>query len=361
MYRFKHLVLLALAVGMGAFAVHRLTFAQDTPRGVTMPDGEKPFKQLSDYGFFRDGPGQVPADGVTPYTVNTPLFSDYTTKYRFVWMPEHTSASYTDDGVFHFPVGAVLIKTFAYLHDLRDPGAGQTLIETRLLIHNASGWQGWTYVWNDEQTDAVLKVAGGRKEMSWIHSDGAERHINYIIPNVNQCKGCHIKGAAILPIGPKASNLNGPYPYPEGKTNQLAHWTATGILTGAPSPEEAPNMPVWDDTTVPLGMRARAYLDVNCSHCHSPGGPGNTSGLDLRFTQENPYDWGVMRAPVAAGRGAGDRAYDIVPGHPDASIIPYRMESVDPGVMMPELPRLTVHEEGVALIRSWIASLPAPS
>jgi uncharacterized repeat protein (TIGR03806 family) len=198
--------------------------------------------------------------------------------------------------------------------------------------------------------------------MSWIHTDGAPRSINYIIPNVNQCKGCHIRGDVMVPIGPKASNLNGDYPYADGSANQLTRWSESGILSGAPEPSDAPRLPVWDDPEGgAVDARARAYLDVNCSHCHSPGGPGNTSGLDLRFNQPNPYDWGVLRAPVAAGRGAGDRSYDIVPGHPDDSILLYRMESVDPGVMMPELPRLTVHDEGVALIREWIGAMTPTS
>lgn len=326
--------------------------------GPRIPADGKPFKLLSEYGFFADGPRQVPADRVVPYDVVTPLFSDYTAKRRFVWTPEGSAAEYTEDGPFVFPAGSVLIKTFSSLHDLRDPAKGETLLETRLLLNGPEGWVGWAYVWNAEQTDAVLKLAGGRRPVTWTHTDGNERTIDYIIPNVNQCKGCHIRGEAMAPIGPKASNLNREFAYPDGSANQLVHWSSAGILSGAPDPEGAPRMPVWDDeSTGTLDARARAYLDVNCAHCHSPGGPGNTSGLDLRYEQPNPYDWGVLRAPVAAGRGAGDRDYDIVPGHPDASILVHRMESVEPGVMMPELPRLTVHDEGVALIRAWIASM----
>lgn len=344
---------LALA-GMLA-AAHSFSWAEG---GVRIPADGKPFKLLSEYGFFADGARQVPAPRVVPYDVVTPLFSDYTVKRRFVWTPEGTAAAYAPDGPFDFPPGSVLIKTFSSLHDLRDPAKGETLIETRLLLNGPEGWIGWSYVWNAEQTEAALKLAGGRTPLTWIHTDGSERTINYIIPNINQCKGCHIRGETMAPIGPKASNLNRSFAYPGGEANQLVHWAEIGLLTGAPDPGAAPRMPVWDDpSTGTLDARARAYLDVNCAHCHSPGGPGNTSGLDLRYEQPNPYDWGVLRAPVAAGRGAGDRDYDIVPGHPEASILVHRMESVEPGVMMPELPRLTVHDEGVALIREWIAAM----
>jgi hypothetical protein len=46
-----------------------------------------------------------------------------------------------------------------------------------------------------------------------------------------------------------------------------------------------------------------------------------------------------------------------VPGAPDESILIYRVESTDPGSMMPELGRSLVHAEGVALLKDWIAGL----
>jgi len=332
--------------------------APDSP--VVFPADGKPFRTLSAYNLFRDPKGQAPSAGVVPYDLNTPLFSDYTTKYRFVYMPEGKAAAYHPEEMFDYPVGTILVKTFAYLHDIRDPSKGRDLIETRLLLHEEDGWSAWAYVWNDDETEATLKISGARQELSWIHYDGEERTINYIIPNVNQCKGCHVKDDEFLPIGPKAWNLNKDYEYPHGTENQLAHWGEIGYLEDAPSPSEAPAVPAWDDPEAgTVAERARAYLDVNCAHCHNPAGPASTSGLDLRWTQENPYDWGVNRAPVAAGRGSGGLLYDIVPGKPDESILVYRLKSTDPGVMMPELPRLTVHDEAVALIEEWIRDMDA--
>jgi hypothetical protein len=79
--------------------------------------------------------------------------------------------------------------------------------------------------------------------------------------------------------------------------------------------------------------------------------------LDLLATQNDPYKRGIGKIPVAAGRGSGGRLYDIVPGQPDESILMYRLESMEPGVMMPELGRRLTDEEGVALVREWVASL----
>src|SRR5207244_1098077 len=111
------------------------------------------------YGLFLgSGQTQEPAPGVIPYDINTPLFSDYATKYRFVRLPPGTQATYHDSEVFEFPVGTILVKTFAYLHDLTEPAQGGRLVETRLLIHRPDGWIGLPYVWNDDQTEAMLKV-----------------------------------------------------------------------------------------------------------------------------------------------------------------------------------------------------------
>ena len=165
----------------------------------------------------------------------------------------------------------------------------------------------------------------------------------------------------MLPIGPRVAQLNRDYAYEGGVENQLAHWTSAGALTGSPEPAVAPRHPVWNDpATGSLDERARAWLEINCAHCHNPDGPARTSNLDLRYAQTDPTLLGVYKSPVAAGRGSGDRLHDIVPGQPDRSILVFRLESVDPGVMMPELGRSLIDAEGLALVRRWIEAMPDP-
>ena len=113
------------------------------------------------------------------------------------------------------------------------------------------------------------------------------------------------------------------------------------------------------DIHASLEARARAYLDINCGHCHSEKGAARTSGMWLDAGTHDPLRLGRCKLPIAAGHGTGDRPWDIAPGRPDESILSFRMESNDPGVMMPELGRSVVHAEGVALIRAWIESMPA--
>ena len=232
-------------------------------------------------------------------------------------------------------------------------------IETRLLIRKAAGWTALTYVWNDAQNEAVLKKAGLRVPVSFIDATGAARAIDYQVPNLNQCKACHALNGAMVPIGPKARNLDGDFAYAEGAENQLAHWSRLGLMTGAPAPGAVPALPRWDDPAGPVEGRARAYLDVNCGHCHNPGGLASNSGLYLTFEEARPSALGIGKRPVAAGRGSGGLAVSIEPGHPERSILIYRMASTEPGVMMPQIGRTVAHQEGLEVVRAYVAGLAA--
>jgi uncharacterized repeat protein (TIGR03806 family) len=323
------------------------------------PAASGPFERLSQYGLFAGAPAeQVPAEGVIPYDLNSALFSDYAEKSRFVKLPPGTHAAYHESETFEFPIGTVIAKTFAYPRDARDPSKGRRLIETRVLRRDVDGWIALPYVWNAAQTEATLDVAGDAVDVRWIHGDGRERTNSYIIPNVNQCKGCHQSGGSLMPIGPKARHLNRDFAYRDGRENQLARWVRLGALDGAPPPDRAPRLAAWDDPrSGSLEARARAWLEINCAHCHNSQGPARNAGLDLSASQTNPALFGVNKPPVAAGIGSGGRMYDIVPGRPDESILAYRIASTHPGVMMPELGKRLVHEEGVALVREWITAM----
>lgn len=323
----------------------------------------EPLENLSDYGFFEGKLNDLtPAEGVLPYDLNSPLFSDYSHKARFVWMPDGVSVDYNTEHVMDWPVGAVLIKNFFYYHNETDLSQGRRLIETRLLVNRGEEWDAYGYTWNDEQTDATYDIVGDIKEVSWVNADGEDMKVDYIIPNKNQCKGCHAYDNKLKPIGPKARNINKEYAYADGTKNQLAKWMETGYLKGYDPEADHPSVAVWDDIQGhDLHARSMAYLDINCGHCHNPKGAGNTSGLTLLADSELGLKVGVFKATVSAGAGTGGHQYSIVPGNPDESIMVYRMSSNDPGAMMPELGRRMVHEEGVDLIASWIQEMDQTS
>ena len=306
-------------------------------------------ENLSDYGFFKGTlKEQIPSDGVVLYTLNSPLFSDYASKLRFVKLPAGQSVAYNPDSVLQFPVGTAIVKTFYYPIDERNPKKGRRLMETRVLLHEAKGWVALPYIWNKEQTDAVLEVAGGSDQVSWIDGAGKKQSFEYQVPNMNQCKGCHERSGEMTPIGPSVRQLN------DGQ--QLQHWETAGLLKGLPK-DHIPALVNYSDASASLDDRVKAYLDINCAHCHNPTGPARSSGLYLTWDSKDRTAYGFLKPPVAAGRGSGNLSYDIVPGKPEQSILHYRMASRDPGVMMPELGRQLTHHEGVELVRNWISSL----
>jgi uncharacterized repeat protein (TIGR03806 family) len=351
MGRAMRLRLLAAGLLMSCLATPALAVSEAAILAKTPP------KTLSAFGFFEDMATLKPAAGMVPFQLNTPLFSDGAVKRRLVYVPKGQAAAYAEDEAFEFPVGSALVKTFAFPADFREPDKDLRLIETRVLLRQADGWQAWAYVWDAAQADATLKIAGAKVDVATVAADGSPLSFQYAVPNKNQCKGCHALSGEIVPIGPKARNLNGDFPYAAGSANQLEHWAVAGILSGAPAVAAAPAVPDFREASAPLEARARAWLDVNCAHCHRAEGPASNSGLFLTWGETDPVRYGVMKRPVAAGRGSGDREFDIVPGDPDASILMLRVESTEPGIMMPELGRHLPDAEAVALLRDWIAAM----
>lgn len=328
-------LLAASLLALGGAVAHAHLAPQVSDAAVT---GAGFPRTLSEFGFFTEAARQVPASGVTPYALNTPLWSDGAEKLRFIYLPEGTRLTADGEGLLQFPVGAAIIKTFAF-----GEGEARRLIETRVLLHRAEGWVALPYRWNAEQTEATLALAGGRIDLV----TPAGEAISYAIPNKNQCKSCHSKDGEVIPIGPKARNLSAEW---------LGGMVAAGLLDRVP--EGAGKLPDWrTHATGPAAPLARAYLDVNCAHCHQPGGGASNSGLDLRWEQSDAHAIGIMKRPVAAGRGAGGHDFSVLPGQPDRSILLYRMDSAEPGIAMPELGKSSVDRDGVAAVRRWISEM----
>ncbi|MEZ5997360.1 MAG: SO2930 family diheme c-type cytochrome [Hyphomonas sp.] len=311
-----------------------------------------PAEHLSDYGFFEDAAADVPAARVKAYDLINPLFSDDAAKHRYIFVPPGKTMQAEGAGLPDFPVGTALIKTFAFAPDMRDPDAGAYKVETRVLIRKADGWVAAPYVWNAEGTEATYAPTGARQMISTISPGGEPLEIHYEVPNKNQCKTCHQSGDAVLPIGPKLRNLD--HVGPSGVA-QLPDWAAAGLLDRVPM--DMMPTPSAADMTLPLDSRARGYLDINCGHCHKPDGSASNSGLWLQLEETSPVKLGLKKHPTAAGRGSGGRLVVIDPGHPEKSILAYRMASTEPGVAMPELGRTLPDPVGIDLINQWIAGM----
>ena len=307
-------------------------------------EGEATPQKLSEFGFGMTTGSYRPTAAVG-YTLRTPLFSDYAAKDRFAYIPNGREARVTADGTIEFPVGTVLFKSFGW----PDHNGGNP-VETRLLIHRASGWVALPYIWAADGKDATLALGGRRVPVSFKSPDGETHSIRYAVPNKNQCKECHSKNGVIEPIGPRMHNF---------RVEQTGMQKAPPIRFRT-IPVPSVTMPIWDDpASGTVAQRARAYLDVNCAHCHNPAGSASNSGLFLRWTDDpTGVNYGIGKRPTAAGRGSGGMDFAIAPGDPAHSFMIYRLESTDPGIAMPEVGRSTVHREGAALLRQWIAEMP---
>ena len=345
-------------------------------------------RRLSEWGLFDlRGAELVPAAATEVFVPANQLFSDYALKLRTMWLPDGGRMELRD-GEYRFPLGAVLSKTFYYpvaaaaepehsppthstageaLVSWAPPQGGSDsheridledyrLLETRLLVKRDAGWEALAYVWDDEEREAFLHLAGADIPLS-LHGTA----FTYFVPDRNQCAACHVTehpDGAIRPLAATVRQLQHRRARASGDSGvailEAERLVARGWLDAAPS---GPVTVDYRDPTVPLAARAAEYLNINCGHCHNAQGAADTSALILD-DYTSPDAMGVCKPPVAAGGGSGGRQYNIVPGEPDRSILIYRMESSRLDEMMPELGRSLPHREGIRLIRDWIAAMP---
>lgn len=321
---------------------------------LTLPEEGEFFDLVSDYGIFdKAGNTLIPNEKLVKYEVINSLFTDYAIKDRFVYVPDGSSAKLKSDGFFDWPVGAMMVKNFSY--DKAQIGEHR-IIETRLLIKDAKEWKAISYVWDDAQKDARISKVGATRSLALSHK-GESTDFEYVVPNKNQCKSCHNHNEKIDPLGFKYANINKEVSLNQGSVSQIAFLESKGIIKLNDSKDSIETMVAYENAELEIEDRALAYLDINCGHCHRPEGPGNTSGLFLQYNETRSNHLGFCKAPVAAGKGSGGRQFDILPGKADSSILLFRMASLDPGVMMPEVGRGLKHTEGLAIVEEWINAL----
>ncbi len=323
-------------------------------------------KKLSDFHLFSNMPAHQgtlsPAVPSLAYDLVSPLFSDYALKFRTIRIPADEAAVYDGKAVFDLPVGTIITKTFSFPEDFRKPGEKIKLIETRLMIRQSDGWVALPYIWNEAQTEAVLAPAGKTIPVAFTDNAGKPVRFAYTVPAKNQCGSCHQvyeNGEQIIkPIGIKARHLNRDMAYPDGAKNQLTYWVSLKMLDEA---GDAKNKSAdYHDASLPVERRARAYLDINCAHCHASGGSaGIDSKLELDVYTTDKDKLGFCKIPGSAGKGGGGLKFDIVPGSPEKSILYFRTATDESGAMMPQIGRALVHKEGAQILYNWIKEMPA--
>jgi uncharacterized repeat protein (TIGR03806 family) len=314
-----------------------------------------PYDTLSEYNFFEgDLKDLDPVFGVLPYDINSALFSDYAHKKRFIWIPNGSMATYENDySPLNFPVGTFLIKNFYYDNVL--PNNNTKIIETRLMYVTETGWEFAKYVWNDTQTEATFTNEGSNVNIDWV--EGSEtKSVYYRIPSRAECFTCHNKFGDPQPIGPKPQNLNKNYPYDTGIMNQLEKWVDAGYLENT-YPDNIETTVAWDDTNESLDLRVRSYIDINCAHCHSEQSYCEYRPMRFAFNTNNELtNMGVCVEPDT--NVGNEFPFIMNPGDAEASVVMFRINSIEEQYRMPLLGRTLQHVEGVELVREWINSLP---
>lgn len=292
--------------------------------------------KLSELQLFKGDLANLETYSTThEYSLSTPLYTDYSHKFRTISLPEGGQMTYNDEGLLQFPDGTVISKTFYYLNDERNPAVGKKIIETRVLIKNEGAWSMGNYLWDENQEEATLSNSAPTVTVNWVDQLGVERTTNYQVPFTINCTQCHNIDNVSVPIGPKARNLNFVY---NGK-NQLQYFIDKGLLAGAPELSQIESLPDWSDTSFSLEGRARAYIDVNCAHCHQPGGyhDSNVTGRpDMRY--ETPLAESLM---IEFKEDIKSRV-NTLPAY---------------GPSMPLIGITELHSEGVDLILEYMDSL----
>jgi uncharacterized repeat protein (TIGR03806 family) len=269
-------------------AVVAAAYGPGTYGAGTVNDAVILLPKISDYNIFTGDPAALtPGNGFHLYELATGLFTDYAEKQRLIKVPAGQMLTAVNDGLPQYPDGTILVKTFYYFTDKRNVSARKRLIETRILIKNNNQWIAGTYVWNKEQTDAVLVTGGQKTTVNWIDEKANSQTISYQIPSAKDCGTCHSANNTIMPIGMKIRNLNIDVVRNNTSINQLQYLQNAGLMN-AVNRDRFSKLPAWQNDRYPIAERVRAYLDVNCAHCHSDA--GSCARSPLRFAWEIPLE-----------------------------------------------------------------------
>jgi len=356
-------------------------FHQLVPNDAAGAAAEFP-RRLSETGLFDSVADLTPAPGVIPYSIHSPIWSDGAAKEFLLALPG--AAKIEIDGITYpqpapgapagwkFPNGTVLAETL-FLDVLVD---GEDLatstrrrLETRILVHERlSGieivgdqyWKGYTYVWNDEQTDAVLlEEPGGLDRTLTVpdpESPAGIRDLLWHFPGRTECTVCHNMAAKYV-LGVNTLQMNRDHDYGGQVANQLERLEHLEMFTAplADRPQDLARLANYQDEEQELDVRARAYLHANCAYCHRKWGGGNAAFQFLATLPLN--ETGLVNTSPAHGTFGIREARVLAPGAPERSVFLYRIAKLGSG-HMPKLGPTTVDFAGVQLLSAWIDSLP---
>lgn len=358
-------------------------------------------RKLSDSGLFKSVEGHVMVDSIIPYSVNAVLWSDGAAKQRWLGLPPDTKIDYTKKRGWGFPDQTMIVKSF-HIDTVEGDPKSRRWIETRFLTKQGAEWYGYSYEWNDAQTEGTLVDGKGSDREFAINTKGGEKKLNWHYPSRSECMACHSRAVHYV-LGFNEVQMNHVHQYPNGaRENQLAvferfdlfkskfNWAnetrermKDDLKAKGKTDDEIKNdlaqqtatkgqrAPVQStlfsasldkmkklvdpyDKTQDLTARVRSYLHSNCAQCHVEAGGGNAA-MELEFT--TPLDkMKIIDIPPQHDSYGIKDARIIAPGDPDRSIMLHRISHRDKG-HMPPLATRVVDQQMVATMREWIRGM----
>ncbi|MDB5390111.1 MAG: hypothetical protein JWM11_5757 [Planctomycetaceae bacterium] len=370
------------------------------PSPMSAPTAPFP-RKLSESGLFQSVKGHVVQPALVPYSVNSPLWSDGAEKLRFVALPGADSKiDFSLNKAWGFPDETVLVKSFALEMEAGNPNS-KRFIETRFMLKQQGEWVGYSYQWNDDQTDATLVSKEGLDQKYAIQTKDGVREQTWHYPSRTECMVCHSRAAAFV-LGLSTPQLNKNHDYAGVTDHQLRVFEHLGLFKDMSWSEGARAQLQEDgkqqglksevidkqlsaatpaagqrgttnsamlavepgrfqrlanpyDAHEPLPDRARSYLHSNCAVCHVDAGGGNSQmQLDILTSLEKMKIVDVV--PLHDKFGVPD-AKLVAPGAPDRSILLRRVAMRGRG-QMPQLSTNLVDQEAVKMFREWIEKMP---
>jgi len=327
---------------------------------------------LSRTGLFASTRDHAPAPGVVPYAVNAPLWSDHATADRLLAIAGDGRVEVGEGGRWRVPDGSVLARTVSMEMEQGRPESRKRL-ETQVLHLEDGTWRPYTFAWNEDETDASLVDADGATRTLSVRdasAPGGRRSQTYRIASRAECVLCHnpwvekkttvFGRQSASPLGFTVGQLNREVADAGGTGNQLRAFERMGLLARplAAPPDRLPRTADPYDASADLDRRARAYLSVNCAHCHQMGAGGSAT---IWLAEEVPLDKMqlVNARPTQGAFGISD-ARLVRPGEPEGSVLFYRVSKLGGG-RMPRVGSNLVDERAVAMLGDWIARLPHPA
>ena len=338
--------------------IHRLIPNPQKPTNKQFP------QKLSATGLYEDLTKLQPSAGVVTYEINAEPWLDGAKVQRLVGLPGNSQLDTyrrtnvqigTITGKWKFPTDGILARTISIETVKGNPKTLRKL-ETQVLHYDGDTWQAYNYVWNKEQTDALLDSGGGQNQTIEIQdkaAPGGKRTLRWHHASRSECLLCHTTRAGSI-HGFIPEQLSRSRVFSGKYLEQLEAFDQMGLFKKSPSTKKLRKLVDPYDKKKSLTGRARAYLHVNCGHCHRRGG-GGTAAFDVRHEFPLKRTLLLDQRPTQGTFGIHS-AKTIVSGDPTSSVLLYRMMKLGRG-RMPHFGSEVVDQRGVDLMYRWIKSL----